>query len=388
MLNLFHLNPSVTHLNHGSFGACPKTVIASYQQWQIELEKEPVQFFIKKGIDAMQESKHVLSAFIGAKADNFVFTPNPSTAFNTVFRSLPLQAGDEVLTTNLEYGAMDKTWQFISRKKGINYIRQEINLPIVDKETILNEFFVGLSPKTKAIFISHITSSTGLILPVEEICKKAKSLGLFTIVDGAHVPGHIDINLDSSPFDFYTGALHKWLLAPKGCSFLYVKPELQSMIDPLIVSWGYDADIPDKSQFLAYLEYSGTNDYAAYLTLPAIHDFWTKYDWKKQMKKAQIDFFTTLPSFFSLLNSKAISPIHTNFLGHLCSIPIQTPNPEQLKNTLYDDYHIEIPITELGKQNFLRISYQVYNNLNDLDKLHNALIDLQKKDMINGVDLS
>ena len=228
MKSQFLLDPEITFLNHGSFGACPKPIFENYQYWQLELEKEPVQFIQKNSAQYLKTSKDALANYIGCSSDDFFYTTNPTVAVNTVLRSLNLEEGDEVLTTNHEYGAMDRTWSYFSKKKGIKYIRQNISLPILSKEQILAEFWSGYTSKTKIIFISHISSVTALVFPVKEICEKARELGLITIIDGAHVPGQLDLNIQELNPDFYTGALHKWLLAPKGVSFLYVKKTFQN----------------------------------------------------------------------------------------------------------------------------------------------------------------
>ncbi|WP_298304253.1 aminotransferase class V-fold PLP-dependent enzyme [Flavobacterium sp.] len=236
MKSVFLLDNNITFLNHGSFGACPKPIFEEFQRLQLELEQEPVHFIQKKLPIYLKEAKKPLAKFIGCNEEDFFFTPNPTFAVNTIMRSLNLQKGDEILTTNHEYGAMDRTWNFYCKKSGAKYIRQEISLPIISKEQILEEFWKGYNSNTKVIFLNQISSSTALIFPVKEICDKAQQLGLITIVDGAHVPGHIDLNISELNPDFYTGTLHKWMLAPKGSSFLYVKKEFQSDIDPLVVS--------------------------------------------------------------------------------------------------------------------------------------------------------
>ncbi len=241
----FLLNPEITFLNFGSFGACPKPVFAEYQKWQLELEKEPVQFIAVNGPQNLKTSREALAGYINCVADDLVYVTNPSYAINIIAKSFNLNAGDEILSTNLEYGALDRTWRYYCKKAGAKYIKQPINLPLVSKEKFIEDFFKGLTKKTKAIFISHITSSTALIFPAKEICEAAKAKGLMTIVDGAHVPGHISLNLAELQADVYTGACHKWMCAPKGCSFLYIKKEFQNLFDPLIISWGYESLYPD-----------------------------------------------------------------------------------------------------------------------------------------------
>ena len=232
----FLLNPAITFLNFGSFGATPKPIFENYQHWQRVLEAEPVQFIAFDGFNYLAESRAALAKYIGcADQDDLVYVTNPSFAINLIAKNFPLKAGDEILTTDIEYGACDRTWNFYCEKAGATYRRQKINLPITNKEKFIADFFAGVTANTKAIFISQITSSTGLIFPVKEVCEIAKSKGLITIVDGAHVPGHIPFNLGEIQADFYTGACHKWMMAPKGCSFLYAHKSVQHLCDHLIL---------------------------------------------------------------------------------------------------------------------------------------------------------
>ncbi len=240
MQSLFLLKKDITYLNFGSFGACPRPVFEAYQQLQLELEEEPVQFITVKAPKYFEASRKALSDYVHCDADDLVMVVNPSYGINIIAKSLQLNKGDEILSTDLEYGALDRTWNYYCRRAGAAYVRQPITLPLIGKEKFIEEFFKGLSSKTKAVFISHITSATALIFPVKEICAIAKEKGLLTIVDGAHVPGHIPLNLQDIDADIYTGACHKWMCAPKGCSFLYVKKELQHLFDPLLISWGYE----------------------------------------------------------------------------------------------------------------------------------------------------
>ncbi|MFN7015360.1 MAG: aminotransferase class V-fold PLP-dependent enzyme, partial [Bacteroidia bacterium] len=170
-------------------------IFEAYQRFQLELEKEPVVFIQKKLPQYLKQAKAPLAEFIGCEAEDFFFVPNPTVAINTVMRSLKLQSGDEILATNHEYGAMDRTWNFYCKKSGAKYVRQSISLPIVSKEQIIEEFWKGYNSNTKVVFLNQMSSSTALIFPVKEICDKAQELGLITIVDGAHIPGHIDLNL-------------------------------------------------------------------------------------------------------------------------------------------------------------------------------------------------
>lgn len=378
MRSQFFLTNDITFLNHGSFGACPKPIFEAYQNFQLELETEPVDFIIKKAPQYLKMAKNRLAKYIGCEAEDFFFTPNPTFAINTIMRSIDLQPGDEILTTNHEYGAMDRTWHFYCKKSGAKYIRQEISLPVVSKEQIIDEFWKGYTSNTKVIFLNQISSSTALIFPVKEICDKAKQLGLITIIDGAHVPGHVDLNISELNPDYYTGTLHKWMLAPKGSSFLYVKKEFQNAIDPLVVSWGYESLFPSESQFLDYHEIQGTRDISAYLCTPTAIDFLEQNDWKQKSKSCKQIVLANYQRFCDLVGTKPICPVTTEFLGQMASIPIRTKNPMELKELLYDKYKIQIPVMPLNDSVYIRYSINVYNSQEDIDALYRAIEDIIK----------
>jgi isopenicillin-N epimerase len=372
----FLLDPSITFLNHGSFGACPKPIFDEFQRFQLELENDPVLFIQKKLPVYLKQAKIPFAKFINCNPEDFFFVPNPTVAINTIMRSLKLKAGDEILSTNHEYGAMDRTWNFYCKKSGAKYVRQNISLPIISKEQIIEEFWRGYNANTKVVFFNQISSSTALIFPVKEICDKAKELGLITIVDGAHVPGHIDLNITELNPDFYTGTLHKWMLAPKGSSFLYVKKEHQADIDPLVVSWGYESLAPSESQFLDYHEYQGTNDHSAFLCTPKVIEFLEQNNWKEKSKACKQIVFDNYQRFCDLLKTQPIAPITVEFLGQMASIPVKTLKPTELKDLLYHKYKIQIPVMPLNGAIYLRYSINAYNSQEDLDVLYRALEDI------------
>lgn len=374
----FLLDPTITFLNHGSFGACPQPIFDEYQRFQRELELDPVHFIQKKLPVYLKQAKAPLAEFVGCNPKDFFFVPNPTVAINTVMRSLQLQPGDEILATNHEYGAMDRTWHFYCKKTGAKYVRQPITLPVVSKEQMIAEFWKGYTSKTKVIFLNHISSSTALIFPVKEICDKAQELGLITIVDGAHVPGHIDLDLADLNPDFYTGTLHKWMLAPKGSSFLYVKKEFQDDIDPLVVSWGYESLAPSESRFLDYHEYQGTNDHSAFLCTPAVINFLKENDWNAKSEACKQIVLEHYQRFCDLLQTQPIAPITSEFLGQMASIPVKTSKPAELKDLLYDQYKIQIPVMPLNDKVYVRYSINAYNTQEDLEVLYRALEDILK----------
>lgn len=378
----FLLDSETTFLNFGSFGACPKPVFKVYQDFQVLLEKNPVQFIVKIGPELLNESRKALAEFIDCDFKDFVFVQNPSYAVNAIVKSLKFEQGDEVLTTDLEYGACDRAWNFYAKEKGFKYIRQPISLPIQSKEAFLEEFWKGYSDKTKLVFISQITSATGLILPVKEIVEEAKKRGLMTFVDGAHVPAHIPLSLKDLDPDFYTGACHKWMMTPKGSSFMYVRRELQDIIDPLIVSWGYEADYPTDSQFYDYHQFNGTRDFSAYLTIPSAIDFMQEHNWWEKTKICNERTLFWVQKLADLLGTKSLAPLTSEFYGLLGSLEIICNNPIDLKNTLYDEYRIEIPVMVHNGKTYIRFSYHPLNSEADLERLYEVLKELKTQSQI------
>ncbi|MFM6993956.1 MAG: aminotransferase class V-fold PLP-dependent enzyme [Sediminibacterium sp.] len=376
----FLLRPDIHFLNFGSFGATPKPIFEKYQDWQRVLEAEPVQFIAFDGYQYLADSRAALAKYLNcADKDDLVYVTNPSFAINMIAKSFPLQAGDEILATDIEYGACDRTWEYYCGKKGATYRRQKINLPIVSKEKFIEDFFKGCNEKTKAIFISHITSATGLIFPAAEICAIAKEKGLITIVDGAHAPAHIPLDLSKIQADFYTGACHKWMMAPKGCSFLYATKAVQPICDPMIVSWGYQAAKPSHSHFLDYHQMIGTRDFSAFLTVATCIEFMEQHHWTAVGRRCHQMVLDNAPRFYALLKSMPISPLNSEWIGQMISIPIHTADPEKLQRTLFIDYKIEVPIMRQGNDVYLRYSINAFNTIEDLDALYDALVDLQKK---------
>lgn len=378
--DLFLLRKDITFLNFGSFGATPAPIFDAYQKWQRVLEAEPVQYIVFDGPGYLQTARAALAEYIGvADKDDLVFVTNPSFAVNMVAKNFPLQPGDEILTTNIEYGACDRTWEYYCAQKGAEYIKQKITLPITSKEKFIEEFFAGITPSTKAVFISHITSATALKLPVLEICAIAKQKGLITFVDGAHGPAQTEVDLAHLEADFYTGACHKWMMAPKGCSFLYAHKSVQPICDPLVVSWGYKALKPSHSSFLDYHQMIGTRDFSAFLTVPDCIAFMEKYNWAKVSKKCHEQVLLNAQRFFDLLGSTPISPLTSEWIGQMMSIPIKTADPELLQRRLFTAYQIEVPIMRQGNDVYLRYSINGFNSQSDIDRLYQVIAELQQK---------
>jgi len=338
---LFLLDPDLVFLNHGSFGACPLPVFETYQVWQRELERQPVAFLGRQATALLANAREQLAAYLGAEADEVVYFPNPTTAINMVARSVRLRPNDEILTTDHEYGAMDRTWRFICQQTGARYVRQPIPLPITDAEACVEAFWNGVTAWTKVIFISHITSPTALTFPVETICRRARAAGLLCIVDGAHAPGQLPLHLPTIGADLYTGACHKWLCAPKGAAFLYARHEVQHWLEPLVVSWGYESDQPSGSPFIDYHQWQGTRDLAAFLAVPAAIEFQAQHDWDAVRLQCHRLACATRQRLNALTGLEAICPESPQWFTQMFAarLPAHT-DLEALKQRLYDECRI------------------------------------------------
>jgi isopenicillin-N epimerase len=369
----FLLRPDITFLNFGSFGAVPKEIQERYHQFQNEFEEDPVDFFVNRGLAYLHVSRRALANFVVCDDLDLVFVSNPSYAVNTVAKSFPLTHGDEVLSTNIEYGACDRTWDYFCEKAGAIYRRQPITFPLTSKEDFLEQFWKGLTDRTKLIFISHITSSTALKLPVQEICDHANELGIPVFIDGAHAPGHIDLDLRKMNPTYYTGACHKWMMTPRGCSFLYTKKSAQKDLDPLIISWGYKSLFPSTSQYQDYHQMNGTRDFTPFLMIPSALDFMKTNNWeavKSDCKKMVLD---NAPRLNQILGSQPVASLSDEFTGQMYAAELKSDAPEKFQKMLYDKYKIQIPVIRQDDKNYLRYSIQGMNTQEDLDKLFEAL---------------
>jgi len=372
----FLLDPQIHFLNHGSFGACPRPVFAAYQAWQRLLEDQPVLFLGRDLPRYDQLARQALGAYLNVPANDLAYVPNATYAVNLVARSIHLQPGDEILTSDHEYGACDYTWEFICQQSGASYRHHPIPLPANSPEDIAEQFWADVRPNTRLIFLSHITSPTALTLPVQNICARARSAGILTFIDGAHAPGQIPLDLSSLQADFYTGNCHKWMLSPKGAGFLYAAPSVQSMLEPLVVSWGYKAtpQTTTGSRFIDIMQWTGTHDPAAALTVPSAIEFMQINNWPEVAKECQALLQQTLSDLSSLTKLPPIYPDLTLLNQQMGSAPLP-PNTDTnlLKTRLYEEYKIEVPIIEWQKQKLIRVSIQAYNTQADTQALLEAL---------------
>jgi isopenicillin-N epimerase len=376
--DLFLLDPSVVFLNHGSFGATPRSVFEVYQQWQRRLEWQPVQFLGVELAGCLASARAALGRYVNAPAGDLVYVPNATYAVNAVARSLVLGPGDEVLATDHEYGACDNVWRFLSGKRGFDYVRRPIPLGLTAEEMV-EVLWRGVTPRTKVIFMSHITSPTALRLPVEAICARARQAHVLTLIDAAHAVGQLPLDLAAIGADFYTSNAHKWLCAPKGSAFLYARPEVQSLVEPLIVGWGWgdERTLTFGSDFLDAFQWPGTADFSAYLAVPAAIRFQEEHQWPAVRRDchalvaqaiASIGDLTGLPGVYAgddLYCQMAVAP-----LPPIDDLPA-------FKARLYDQFRVEIPCTLWNCRPFIRVSIQGYNTEADVNALVGALRAMQ-----------
>ena len=350
MRDLFLLDPEVVYLNHGSFGACPRPVFETYQRLQRELERQPVEFLAheRRLPERLEPARLRLAEYVGAPAGDLVFATNAASALNTAIRSLDLRAGDEVLLGDAEYGGLDILWDWVASRSGA---------------TVRRVPFDGLiaGQKTRVVFCSHIEWTTGRVNDIAAACAAARAAGAISIVDGAHAPGQIEVDAAAIDADVYVGNCHKWLCAPKGSAFLYVRPELQKQIDPLVISWDYADDAP----FTLRHRWQGTRDPAAYLSVPAAIDFQAEHDWPTVRTRCH----DLLAAFRDDCGLEPLTDQFVQMLGF--RLPVEDGTAFQ--RLLYERDRIEVPVVSVGGRWVMRVSVQAYNSEADLDALRAAV---------------
>jgi len=383
--NNFLLNKDITFLNHGSFGACPKIVFDKYLEWQRVLEFQPVDYFVKDLIPRLKKSRDSVGEFINAKrtGEDLLLVTNATHATNIVIKSLDLKPSDEIIIHNHEYGATLNALEFWQKEIGFKINKIHFELPLPKTNEIIDRINKVITKNTKVIFSSHISSKTAQIFPVNEICKFARENGIISVIDAAHSIGQFD-NLDIQDIDpdFYYSNLHKWLFAPKVAAFLYVKKEIQSLVKPLIIGWGWGSEINMRTgnDFIDSNQYFGTNDFSAALTIPEAIKFYKDNNILEKKKECH-----NLVKYFISETIKITGKdnLYSSSDNYFMMAIVELPKVEkftslELKNILLEKYSIEIPIIEWEDKLFMRISIQVYNTKDEVDYLLGVLKELFK----------
>jgi len=351
---LFLLDPDVVFLNHGSFGACPRPVFEAYQRYQLELERRPVELLTRRYHQLLDSARARLAAYLGADPEGLVVVPNATAGVNMVARSLRLEPGDEVLATDREYGAVDIVWRFVCERTGATYVRTRPEL-----------LWDTITERTRVISVSHVSSPTGEILPVEDICRRAREGGILTLVDGAHAPGQLALDLDAIGADAYTGNCHKWLCAPKGAGFLWVGPSLRDVVEPLIVSWDWERE----TAFAARHGWQGTRDPAAFLAVPDAIDFQAEHDWEAVRRRCHA---LAARAQHGVAELVGVEPPAGPF-AQMCSAELPPCDPKEVQRRLLEEHRIEVPCRAWEGRPLIRVSCQAYNDADDVERLLEAL---------------
>jgi isopenicillin-N epimerase len=362
----FLLDPEIAFLNHGSFGACPRPVFERYQAWQRELEREPIDFLDRRLPDLLGAARSALAAYVGCAAQDLAFVENATTGVNLAARSLALGPDDEVLSTDLEYSACDLAWEWVCRRAGARYVQAPIPLPLTEPSDVVGALFAHASERTRVVYVSHVTSTTGLVLPVEEIVACARALGLATVVDGAHAPAHVPVDLATLGADFYAGNAHKWLSAPKGAGFLHVQPAHQDRADAAIVSWGYT----EGNSFSERIEKQGTRDPAAWLAVPDAIHFQAEHDWDAVRDRSRSLARQARRDLCDRLGTEPLAP--ESMLAQMAAVRLPRPAPD-LSERLFTGHRVEIPVGG-ADDDVLRLSVAGYTARDEIDRLLTALV--------------
>ncbi|XHX77739.1 MAG: aminotransferase class V-fold PLP-dependent enzyme [Stenomitos frigidus ULC029] len=383
LLNYWSLDPSITFLNHGSFGACPLPVLAAQQRWRDRMERQPLQFFGRDLEALLDDARVELAAFVDADAGDLAFVPNATTAINTVLRSLFFAPGDELLTTNQEYNACRNALDYVAERYGLKVVIAQVPFPIDEPQQVIDAIVACVSDKTRLALLDHVVSQTGLVFPLTALVQALTQRGVETLVDGAHAPGMLPLNLQALGATYYTGNLHKWVSAPKGAAFLYVQRDRQPAIRPLTISHGANATCTDRSRFRLEFDWVGTDDPTAYLCVPEAIRFMGSLlpgGWDELMATNHA---LAIAARRSLCETLQIAPpCPEAMLGSMAVVPLPDGNPMGLQDALLARYQIEVPIVPFptASSRLVRVSAQLYNYLEQYEYLGRAIAELLQEE--------
>lgn len=370
----FLLAPGLVYLNHAAYGAAPRPVFDSYQRWQRLLEADPVDFLSRRGEERLEQAREVLAGFLGCGRDDVVYVTNATIGLNAIARSMRLGPGDEVLATTHEHGGIERMWNHWAARAGYTYRVQETSLPLSSHATFLEEFWSGVTERTKVVNVSHLSSPTGVILPVKEICERARRHGIVTVVDGAHAPAQIPLDVTEVGADFYVALTHKWLNAPKGSAFLYARPEMQDMLEPLAASWGVAPMNPHPSRFIDYHQWQGSRDISAFLAVPDAIEYTRQPGWAEELARCRDITRRAHTALTDLTGLPPYNPATSEWTAQMFALPL--PSGLDCRATalrLFQEHNIEVSVFPWRDKPKLRVSVQVYNTWSDIEALLQAL---------------
>ena len=386
---LWPLDPGIAFLNHGSFGSCPRAVLELQQRLRERIERQPVQFFMRDLEALVDAARAMLAQFVGTDTDDLVFVPNATVGVNTVLRSLRFAPGDELLVTDHEYNACRNALQHAAERNGAQTVVVPIPFPLRSAQQIVDAILQRVTPRTRLALIDHVTSQTGLVMPIEALVRELQARGIDTLVDGAHAPGMVPLDLRRIDAAYYTGNCHKWLCAPKGAGFLRVRRDRQHDVRPLVISHGANSERTDRSRYLIEFGWTGTGDPTAALCVPEALRFIGALlpgAWPEVMQRNRE---LALAARKTLCEALSIDPgAPEELIGTLVSVPIRdaqharAPDAlhlDPLQERLLEEHAIEVPVIHWPRwpKRLLRISAQLYNSLPQYERLAAALRTLQ-----------
>ncbi|HEX7152346.1 MAG TPA: aminotransferase class V-fold PLP-dependent enzyme [Thermoanaerobaculia bacterium] len=374
------LDPHVSFLNHGSFGATPKHVLAKQDEYRHRMENEPVRFFVRELEALLDEARDDVARFLNAEPEGLAFVPNATAGVNAVLRSLDLDKHDELLVTDHEYGASRNALEYVAGVAGAKVVVVEIPFPIASAEEIVERIMARVTERTRLLLIDHVTSQTALIFPVEELVQKLGEKGIDVLIDGAHAPGFLPLDLQALGAAYYTGNLHKWVCAPKGAAFLYVRKNRRASIRPVSISHGASATRSDRSRFHLEFDWTGTFDPSAWLASPdALRYVGSLVDggWSAIMR---VNRELALRGRDLILAQLGIErPAPNSMLGAMAAIPLPDGSAltapslygDALQDALFFDHHIEVPVVPWPNppKRVLRISAHLHNTIEEYERL-------------------
>lgn len=377
------LPDDVCYLNHGSFGPSPRVVQDARNRWSAELERQPMDFFLRRMEGHLAEAAARLGRFVGAEPSELGFVDNATVGMNVVAASVKLSHGDEVLLTNHEYGAVLRIWRRACQGAGANVVVASLPDPLESHEAVVDALFASVTERTRLIVVSHITSPTAVILPVEAICRAARERGIPVCIDGPHAIAMVPVNLRKIGCDYYCASGHKWLSAPFGSGFLYVAGRRHRELVPPVMSWGRSVEgLPPRWQ--DEFHWLGTRDPATFLAIPAAIDFLESHGIGSFRTRTHALAREARSQLAELTGLSPFVPDDPAWFGSMvtCPLPLSSAGPptaggrDELQDALWERHRIEIPIVWWHGRRFIRVSCHLYNDAADLDRLIGALREL------------
>jgi isopenicillin-N epimerase len=378
------LDPQVTFLNHGSFGAAPRVVQAAQDAWRARMESQPMRFFLRDLEGLLDAARAPLAALVHAPPSALAWVPNATTAVNAVLRSLPLAEGDELLTTDMAYNACRNVLDYVAARAGATVTVARLPFPVPSEEAVVDTVLAAVTPRTRLALLDHVTSPTGLVLPLAALCEALHRRGVEVLVDGAHAVGMVPLDLRALGVAYYTANCHKWLCTPKGAAFLYVREDKQREVRPATISHGANSTRTDRSRFLLEFDWTGTVDPTAYLCIPDALRFMEGLLPGGLAAVMAHNRALALEARAILCDAlDAAPPAPASMIGSLAAVPLPdgpatcVPSVfgDPLQDVLLERYGIVVPIVPWPRRpkRLVRISAQLYNSRAEYQHLARAL---------------